>query len=178
MNLLNANLQITNVSPTLQPDEWEIESDFLDYTGSFSALDVQIGDRIFNDGTLLGNGIYIYRIEQILPGTNFNTLVCRVKWDRQQQPPLPNGPFEPLAFFESAVCSVIYDTATITSFSAQNLSEPFVNAVRNQETIRISRKTQPATETSPGIVRLDTPATNPNDPIVLTPNSVIQGGNF
>jgi len=176
MNLLNAKLEITIVSPTLQPDEWEIEGEFLDFTGSFSALDVNVNDRIFNDGTILGNGIYVYRIEQILPGTNFNTLVCRIKWDRQLS--LVDGPFEPLAFFESAVCKVTYDGASITSFSAQNLSEPFVNGIRNQESIRMSKKTLPATNTSPGIVRLDVPATNPNDPVVLTPNSTIQGGNF
>lgn len=177
MNILNGRLDGVTTFPGIAPDEWVLSGTFVDNSGSFTALDVQVGARIFNDGTLLGQGTYVYRIITIDIATTFSTLVCTIKWDR---PPLfiGDGPYPPIDGTEFAICAVNYDAANVSSFTLQVLSEPFVNNIRNEESRRVNRKTLPATATTLGIVRLDTAAVDPLDPVVLGTNSTINGGGF
>lgn len=135
MNLLNANLTINFTTPTSEPDEWDIDAAFLDYSpSSFFATDVLVGDRVFNDGTPLGQGVQVYKVVNIDPSTTFSTLVATIRWDRPRD---IDTPLEPNAGFEGAIGRVVGDQSAVINPSTQLLTEAFGSECRNEENLRI-----------------------------------------
>jgi hypothetical protein len=137
VNIFNGKLNLETV--TLVPgatDKWDIIATFLDASGIFYALDTQVTDIIYNDGSIINAGVLRYKIIYINQLTDFSLLHARVEWE------LPGTePIEPICGFEAFVGRQILGGVFLPSPTLQSLNESFISYTRNIEGWLLSRHT-------------------------------------
>lgn len=106
--------------------QYEIDANILDYTGTYSSLDINVGDMIFVNGTEVGNPLVIgFRIDTIVDKSTPPFVKVRATCIFPE-----NGPFDPTgeAIVGKPDSDGVIDVPDPTTFT---LSTVFTNAVRN-----------------------------------------------
>jgi hypothetical protein len=132
-NRFNARFDLTS-SILVGPAVWNIVGAVVDNTGNFGSGDVLLGDIIYNDGNILGQGPLRYKIISIQSVVN-SDVQCSVQWEVPGETAI-----EPIVGSSGLIGRP--DTNSIIPIPdalQQSIDTAFCNSVRNMESIILSR---------------------------------------
>lgn len=129
MNIFNGKLELQAVSlVTDTNNQWDIAATFIDMGGAYFATDAQVGDVMYNDGSMAYLGLLRYKIISIDPASDFSSLYARVEWSLSTEEPA-----EPLCGFETMLGRPSLGAVFLPAPDIQGLSDGFIQYARNIE---------------------------------------------
>jgi hypothetical protein len=139
MNVFNGKLELLSANPVPgEPTQWDIYGYFTDALGVFYASNIEVGDIIYNDISMLNMGILRYKVIYINTMTNDSEVYCRIEWA------LPNDDLfntisDPYCGFETIIGRPITGVMFFPSATLQNVSESFLQYAKNVENWLVAR---------------------------------------
>lgn len=133
MNLFDGKFDLVD-SCYVDENTYKIQGNYTDNTGAYSSYDVQVGDIIYVDGSMVGAGLLRYKISELHFEEFYDAIIsATVKWDMIEG----IDPVEPFGGMEGIIGAIHSNglTANITNLTTNGANEIVINKAQSYQTM-------------------------------------------
>ena len=133
MNLFDGKFDLVD-GYYVEENTYKIQGNYTDNTGTYSSYDVQVGDIIYVDGSMVGAGLLRYKITELHLEEFYDAIIsATVKWDMIEG----IDPVEPFGGMEGIIGAIHSNglTANITNLATNGANEIVINKAQSYQTM-------------------------------------------
>lgn len=133
MNLFDGKFDLVD-GCYVDENTYKIQGNYTDNTGRYSSYDVQVGDIIYVDGSMVGAGLLRYKISELHFEEFYDAIIsATVKWDMIEG----IDPVEPFGGMEGIIGAIHSNglTANITNLTTNGANEIVINKAQSYQTM-------------------------------------------
>lgn len=133
MNLFDGKFDLID-GYYVEENTYKVQGNYTDNTGTYSSYDVQVGDIIYVDGSMVGAGLLRYKISELHFEEFYDAIIsATVKWDMIEG----IEPIEPFGGMEGIIGALHSNglTANITNLTTNGANEIVINKAQSYQTM-------------------------------------------
>ena len=133
MNLFDGKFDLID-GYSIDTNEYKIQGNFVDNTGTYSSYDAQVGEIIYLDGSMIGVPLLRYKITELHFEEYYDAIIsATVKWDMIEG----IEPAEPFGGMEGIIGAIHSNglTANITNYNINGANETVISKATSYQTM-------------------------------------------